>query len=352
MTVFSQIEQHRLLRKAFVAYRKPNSSVLTLFLVNDQELCFSDHLQEKGFVFTTFTNSTSIIFEESKSSLFHQDIASLTVDLQPDVPDFSPKEGEQFHVELVKKGVKAIETTDLEKVVLSRQEKVTIDESAVAIYFQRMLSTYPTAFCYWWYHPEVGEWMGATPEQLLKVNNKILYTVSLAGTQITHDNEEVVWGEKEKVEQQIVTDFIVEALQPYVHNLKCSPAYTFKAGHVMHIKTDIQAELLQQSDVEHVVNALHPTPALCGFPKKVAQNFIIQNEGYPREFYGGYLGEINKNFETMTEYSSDLYVNLRCMKLHENEAMLYLGGGVTAESNPSAEWLETINKSKTIKKIL
>jgi isochorismate synthase len=97
---------------------------------------------------------------------------------------------------------------------------------------------------------------------------------------------------------------------------------------------------------------LHPTPAVCGFPKLDAQKFIIENEGYDRTFYAGFLGEWNKDFVSYKENCSDLYVNLRCMKIEDQKAKLYVGGGINKGSNPEKEYIETVNKSLTMKKVL
>ncbi|MEJ0056113.1 MAG: chorismate-binding protein [Bacteroidota bacterium] len=75
-----------------------------------------------------------------------------------------------------------------------------------------------------------------------------------------------------------------------------------------------------------MLKLLHPTSAVCGMPMEASLEFLKQNEGYDREFYSGYLGPVNIDHET------SLYVNLRCMKLFANEASLYAGAGVMADS--------------------
>ena len=55
---------------------------------------------------------------------------------------------------------------------------------------------------------------------------------------------------------------------------------------------------------------------------------------------------------TMTKKSTQLYVNLRCMQIKEQNAIVYVGGGITESSNPESEWRETVSKSQTIKKVL
>ena len=91
---------------------------------------------------------------------------------------------------------------------------------------------------------------------------------------------------------------------------------------------------------------LHPTPAVCGLPKEEAKQFILDNELYNRDFYTGFLGELNLKGQT------NLYVNLRCMQLKDNRISIYVGGGITADSNAENEWEETVIKAKVMKNAL
>ena len=96
-----------------------------------------------------------------------------------------------------------------------------------------------------------------------------------------------------------------------------------------------------------IASALHPTPAVCGTPRLYSKHFIESNEGYKREFYTGYIGLMNNELSR-----SQVYVNLRCMKIEGNIANLYVGGGITADSEPKAEWEETQNKLQTMLHVL
>jgi isochorismate synthase len=93
---------------------------------------------------------------------------------------------------------------------------------------------------------------------------------------------------------------------------------------------------------------LHPTPAVCGVPKSEALNFIIANENYTRTYYTGYFGELN------IQNASELFVNLRCMQFIKNKSQLeiYVGGGITAQSNSEKEYEETVSKAQIMKRIL
>lgn len=337
----------------FIVYRKPNETSRFGWFQRENHLNTVNELTKSCFVFAPFSNEKKVVFYPEECEIVKND-TKFDIDFsESEVSLENLNDDKVFHLQLVSKGIESIKKGVIEKVVLSRKEEVSIDENSYEIYFKRFLKKYPTAFVYWFYHPKVGMWMGATPEQLLKIENDIVQTVALAGTMLNLDTDfnSVVWGEKEINEQQIVTHFIVDALQDFSENLKQTEPYTFKAGSLIHIKTDIQAKIINKENSYKIVQALHPTPALCGFPKETAKNFIVANEGYNREFYGGYLGEWKFN---NLDYSnkSDLFVNLRCMKIEKSKAYLFLGGGINKDSNPESEYLETVNKSKTVKSIL
>ena len=95
-------------------------------------------------------------------------------------------------------------------------------------------------------------------------------------------------------EQQFVTDFILENLKNVTSEVAVSSPYTLKAGNLLHIKTDIEGVINENSNLKEVVSVLHPTPAVCGLPKDKAKDFILENEGYDREYYTGFLGELNR----------------------------------------------------------
>ena len=81
-------------------------------------------------------------------------------------------------------------------------------------------------------------------------------------------------------------------------------------------------------------------------PKNFAIDFIQKNEVFDRTYYSGFLGEYNSNNQT------DLFVNLRCLEVVNNAVNIYVGCGITKDSNPEMEFLETENKSMTMRNII
>ncbi|GGD24177.1 isochorismate synthase [Flavobacterium orientale] len=335
----------------FVIYSKPNATKMIAVLQKNSNI-YKPSQAASGFVFAPFKGEASILISEKHAEVFVETIDFLQ-NPKPFTPNASFSEMDKSSFEaMVTAAVTAIHSNALEKVVLSRKELVKTKEIQPYELFKRLKSTYPDAFCYVWYHPKVGCWAGATPERFLKKSKQTIETVSLAGTQLFHENTVVNWSDKEIEEQQIVTSYIQSGLQNYCSEVHISETYTQKAGNLLHLKSDIKGELLSDADFIKVIQKLHPTPAVCGVPKDKALEFIDKSEGYDRTFYTGYLGEWLKDFENEVPNSSDLFVNLRCMKMEKNEAELFMGCGITKDSSPENEFWETVNKSQTMKRIL
>ena len=237
-------------------------------------------------------------------------------------------------------------SSNLKKAVLSTVFPVSISESPYHI-FTKLLAQYPRATVYLWWHPETGNWAGATPENLLTVENDEISTMALAGTRPAGIREP--WGEKEKEEQQLVTDAIVDLLreEPQLNDIIVSQPFTKNAGPVSHICTSIKARGGEGLSGFTLSRKLHPTPAVAGLPRLDAIQYIKANEEYDRELYTGFFG-----YEDESQRIARFYVNLRCMKILSHEIKLYVGAGITASSIPSAEKDEILNKVKTLTSIL
>ncbi|WNH10504.1 chorismate-binding protein [Thalassobellus suaedae] len=354
----------------FVVYRKPNEIKVSGMLQSTDDLIFTKDFTEKGFVFSPFDDAEKTVLMPIEAS------EVITTTEQPVIPDGAKVQSIQdntladsksIHIKLVNKGVEAINKGVFKKVVLSRKETVELEENNPISIFKRLLNKYASAFVYCWYHPKVGLWLGATPETLVKIEGTRFSIMALAGTQDYKGSLNVVWQDKEKQEQKFVTDFIVDSLQDTVEHLQISKTETVKAGNLLHLKTMISARLKPNSALKDVITNIHPTPAVCGLPKQEAKVFIVKNEDYKREFYTGFLGELNldivkaprsgkRNIENrayaITKKSTQLYVNLRCMQIQDNKAIIYIGGGVTINSHADSEWEETVSKSQVIKSIL
>lgn len=340
MKIFEQINTLLVGEKPFVCYAKPNETIGHLLVQNNSDLY--EFSGQSGFVFIPFDAGIKVVLPFEVCSFYSEE---LVVSKKESSVKFKPSGNDEklaFEA-LVSDGIDAINKGIFEKVVVSR--KIVLHEAiAVLETFQNLIATYPTAFRYLFYHPKIGLWMGATPEQLVKISKNTFETVALAGTQLYSDN--LIWETKELEEQQFVTDYIVAKVQDKVKNLNVTKVKSVKAGNLAHLKSIITGELTSELQAIELVTTLHPTPAICGMPKEEAIAFILKNENYNRKYYSGFLGEWNK------EKQSDLFVNLRCLEVQENKINIYVGCGITKDSNPEKEFIETENKSMTMRNIL
>ncbi|WP_231874560.1 chorismate-binding protein [Polaribacter atrinae] len=346
--IFNKIAESYRKNIPFVVYRKPNTESVNGFFMRDDTLHYTTQFKETGFVFAPFnSDEKAVLFPLEKSEFIHENISiEENVSLNGNTSDEVISDKEK-HLHLVEKALDEINKNELVKVVLSRKEEVQLDKFDVLLTFKKLLNSYANAFVYVWFHPKVGLWFGATPETLLNIEGNSFKTMSLAGTQVYVDSEEVVWKNKELEEQQLVTDFIESQLKPISTNLKVDKKETIRAGNLLHLRSKIEGELNNGSNLKALIRGLHPTPAVCGLPREKAEEFICQNENYKRTFYSGFLGELN-----LKNKNSYLFVNLRCMSVENKVASIYVGGGITKESSAKKEWEETIAKTKTIKKVL
>jgi isochorismate synthase len=184
--------------------------------------------------------------------------------------------------------------------------------------------------------------MGAFSEVLGKFNTTTheFETMSLAGTLPISEN----WSEKEIEEQKPVSAYIRNILKKYSENIDESETYDHISGNIKHLRTDFKAKI-KHEDLDNIIQELHPTPAVCGIPKDFCKEKIKNIEKFPRELYAGYI-------KIKTEETIQFFVNLRCSKLYRNSVHAFVGGGITAQSNPEKEWRETELKSEAVLKNL
>lgn len=324
------------------------------------------------YIFNAGKSSQNEDFQEviSPSSLDTHFIALMKVENQLQNPVSSAKTTnkqtiKQEFIDLVEKGITEIENGIFQKVVLSRTKQIVLptDFDIVAT-FDKLCEAYPTAFISAVSLPHLGVvWMGASPEILVSQDSEgIFRTMALAGTQSAYDSDgnlikpsEALWRQKEIEEQSFVTRYIINCLKKIrVREYEEEGPKTVIAGNLMHLRTDIIIDTVainfpQLATV--MLDLLHPTSAVCGMPKIPATEFILNNEGYDRDFFSGFLGPVNMQSDER-KVESHIFVNLRTMKIEGKIATLYAGCGITVDSNPEKEWHETEMKTQTLGRVI
>lgn len=269
--------------------------------------------------------------------------------------DASPTENDahderSIYMDLVQECVSAIRHDYFKKVVPSRFKDLFLQKPIDPLeQFEKIRNNYPAAFSSLIFVPDLGTWLGASPELLVKVDGNHFSTMALAGTQRLspdQDLRDVAWTQKEIEEQAMVSRYIINCFKKIrLREFDEDGPKTMKAANLIHLLTefDVDMQAVNFPQLGSVMTELlHPTSAVCGMPLAPAMNFLKTHEHYDRQLYSGYLGPVN------IENSTELFVNLRCIRLFDRSVRAFVGAGVTEGSDPEKEWLETEYKSQTM----
>ncbi len=339
---------------AFSISRYPGQNKNTL-LISDEVHVFeknelSDFLVKDGYVIAPFSfendkgiflENTIVIEDFIEEDLFNEIVGFKSQDCI-DVEENMYADYDTY-LKQFEKIFSSILEGKIEKAILSRVkhlDSISISK-AVELYYNLSI-VYPNAYSFMFFSPQSGLWAGATPELLLNVSNEQVHTVSLAGTK-RFNNKDQHWNKKELDEQQYVSDYMEKLLNGYqVLDFEVKGPESIKAGKISHLKTEYNFPIEYiKSQIGDFVKDLHPTPAVCGLPKNVSMKVIQDVEKHSRSYYAGFIGRTKEN-------GMSLYVNIRSLKFVDQGVDLYLGGGITADSDPIKEWNETELKAGTL----
>lgn len=346
----------------FFAYQLPNSGYIQIGVQTDLKVknyqFLSDLEGDNGFVFSPFDTESShkswfiradinLVATEMDSNSI-QLLRSEAIEMDEVFPSsIIIESSHELYFDQVSKMISDLKQSKLDKAILSRIQILDgMGINCAVDSFLKLSESYDTAFVFLVSIPKVGTWIGASPETLLSSKNNTIETVALAGTQKLAGRiiDQIKWEQKEVHEQALVSSYIEEVLKNHnVSKYNRTGPVTAQAGNVVHLKTTyLLPSGMNFNQLSNLVQDLHPTPAVCGLPKNKALKLIREIEQHDREYYAGYLGPIESNG------SISLFVNLRSMKVLENQMALYVGGGITADSIPEREWEETCLKAQTL----
>ena len=235
--------------------------------------------------------------------------------------------------------------SDFTKVVLSRRIEVeTKNGMDWHTCFEKLESENTNGYLFL-FKSKDSAFFGASPEKFLSIHSNKLEIDALAGTSSCESKaaEEELLNNKNLHEHRIVIDFIRTALSGFASKIEIDKQPRIKKlRNVNHLYTKIDAELNSHKDVLKLIDALFPTPAVCGLPKQRAYQAISELEKFDRGLFSGLIGWIDPfmNCEFTVAIRSALYKN--------HKLFLYAGAGIVKESNPEEEFFETELKFKTI----
>jgi len=197
--------------------------------------------------------------------------------------------------------------------------------------------------------------LAASPELLVRREGQRASTVALAGSTRRsadpavddHLGEQLLRSEKDREENAIVARRIVRALRPIAVWVTAAPEpAVVRVMNIQHLARPIRAQLTSPIEAVELAGLLHPTPAVGGEPREVAERLIPTLEGFDRGWYAGAVGWTDATGD------GEFCVALRCALLRGSLASCYAGGGIVRDSDPGAELAETEVKLEALLPVL
>jgi isochorismate synthase len=265
--------------------------------------------------------------------------------------DLQPLSADDYQ-DRVKKAVESIDAGNFEKVVLSRSDRKPFSRDQLSPFLSEVFQKYAGANLMVFNIPGKGFWISASPEVLLAYGYSILgapqasiVSHALAGTRPAAS--ELPWDDKELHEQSVVARFIRDKfaeLVPQELIQQWGPGEQ-QAGNLKHLSSIFHVRGGTAQLAVLLLNKLHPTPAVCGFPYDSAYGWLIEHEKLDRSFFSGFSGSFHP--ERMK-----FIVNLRTACFRDDNLLFFAGAGIMKDSDPSLELQETEAKMDTLRSLI
>lgn len=190
--------------------------------------------------------------------------------------------------------------------------------------------------------------LGASPERLFSRDRDRIILDAMAGTRRRGRDEredlklerELLLSQKDFREWSPIQFHFLNQLPPFcISPLEFTPLCVYKAEKVQHLHSRCKGILKRGMDDFSLIQALHPTPALAGYPQKEALELIQELECFDRNYYGGVVG-------FQEEDHSEYVVSIRSCRVSQNFMEVYAGTGIVEGSDPDSEWQELNFKTK------
>ena len=239
----------------------------------------------------------------------------------------------------------------MSKVVLSRQVNYKLgDNIDLSLILDNLALKYPRCYTFA-FRRSSSVFFGASPEKLAKISDNWIEVDALAGSVPRGKNQDedlklqnfLLSSKKNLFEQRAVVNFIHNLLSKFsdeiIYNDKPSIR---KLPNIQHLWTVIKARLKEDFRVLDLLMKVHPTPAICGDPWRIAKDFILEMEPHDRGLYSGNIGWFNFNG------NGEFAVGIRTALITRNHLYAYAGCGIVEGSEAEAEFDESEIKLKPI----
>ncbi len=249
---------------------------------------------------------------------------------------------------MVEEALRAIHTGELEKIVLACRTTLEFSEPIDPLHILALILAKNGRTFHFTFQFGETAFVGMSPEGLYRREGSTIYTEAVAATRERSASaeedkrlaEEMAASDKDLREHRLVKRMIAERLQPLCRRYdEISSETILKLTHVQHLLSEFRGELHRNMGDEQLLAALHPTPAVGGFPQKEAVRRIAQLEPFDRGWYAAPVGWISAK-------DSEFAVAIRSALVRGRNLHVFAGSGIVEGSDAAKEWQEQRNKAK------
>ena len=253
----------------------------------------------------------------------------------------------------MEKVLEKLRSQQLQKIVISRKRTITADETfRREDYIDFMLKNFFQEYFFQFRQGEDAYWASISPEIIMKQRGRRAVTKPLAGTRKKYEDEAL--NEQMRQELNSTTKDITEheyALQFMRRQLENADIgrvnidkerILLETPYTFHIKSEISVALKENVSCFDIINAIYPPATVWGIPVDETEYTLSRTEPYDREFFTGVYGWWD------FAGSADTALIIRCARIDGHDVSVYAGGGIVSDSDPHAEFEETVNKMRPL----
>ncbi|MBN1465467.1 isochorismate synthase [candidate division KSB1 bacterium] len=305
----------------------------------------------------TLSLNFSISPHDDLAGLFAElkrEIATIKPPKSPDEPvfdivDLSEQPDQQGWNRMVENALGAIRQGELEKIVLAGKTLLTFARPLNPFHLLgQILQKNGRTFHFSFQFEHGVNFLGMSPECLFQRSGDHIFTEAIASTRArgktaaedARFGQQMVESDKDLREHRWVKKMILDRLAPFCEQIdRTANENVLKLSHVQHLVSEFQAHLHAGVQNEQLVEALHPTPAVGGYPKKQAVERVAQLEPFDRGWYAAPVGWVSLD-------EAEFAVAIRSALVQREKLHLFAGSGIVEGSNPDKEWQENRNKAQ------
>ena len=250
--------------------------------------------------------------------------------------------------DLIKRAKESIKNSSLEKIVVANRQKIHLSKIDIGKTIQNLIIRYPNCTTFMYKNGE-SIFFGSTPEKIFDYNGEVLRIQALASS-IPNNGQKFSEIESSfknctlRKEHNIVVNHFIQKIKSISkEKIIISDPMIIELENIYHLLTKLQIKIKHLNHL-NILESLHPSPALSGYPVDEAIEWIRKYETFHRGWYSGTIGYIDNN-------ESHFYAALRCANFLSNKQtiMAYAGNGIVENSNADFEIKELKSKFKVIK---